>query len=298
MVRLRALAPWETGLVKVARGCYAYIQTGGLNISNAGLIVGTEGCLVVDALYVRPMTRAFQRAIRRTTDSPVRRVVCTHHHADHTLGLIWFGQNVEVIAHENMDAEMRRAGLDLGHYREVNPEFAADLRGLTQRFPSVTFEGRMTLQLGARRVELLHLGHGHTRGDVLVYLPDEEVLYTGDVCFNFVTPATFDANIGNWISVLERIRAMRVRTIVPGHGPVGDRRVLDEMLGYFTLVRREARRRFDAGMTARRAAADIPLGDYARWQKPDRIEQTVLKLYQEFRGHAGRGISLQAARGG
>jgi len=79
---------------------------------------------------------------------------------------------------------------------------------------------------------------------------------------------------------------------------VGDRRALEETLGYLELVRREARRRFRDGVSARRAARDIPLGTYAGWQKPDRIEQAVMKLYNEFRSRAEKGISLHAARGG
>jgi hypothetical protein len=91
---------------------------------------------------------------------------------------------------------------------------------------------------------------------------------------------------------------MKVKTLVPGHGPVGNRQTLKDMLGYLKLVRREARKRFRAGMSARRAAADIRLGEYADWQKPDRLLPTVVKLYQEFRGKPGRGLSLRAARGG
>lgn len=298
MPRLRPVSAWGTGLVDVGGGCFAYIQSGGLNVSNAGLITGSDSCMAVDALYVRSMTRAFQRAIRRVTRKPLRRIVCSHHHADHTLGLAWFPPGSDVIAHKLMRAEMLRAGLDLAHYQEVNPEYAAELRGLEQRLPNTTFEGSMTIDLGGRSVELLHFGHAHTRGDVLVHVPDQRLLYTGDVCFNFVTPATFDANIGNWIRVAKRILTMRVRTIVPGHGPVCDKRALREMVGYFERVRRETRKRFRAGMTARRAAADIRLGAYENWLKPDRLLQTVMKLYEEFRGRPGRRLSLRAARGG
>ena len=78
---------WKTGLQRMAPGVYAYIQAGGLNVSNAGLVVGDDEALVVDALYVRPMTQAFQESIRKATRKPVRKIACTHHHADHTLGL-------------------------------------------------------------------------------------------------------------------------------------------------------------------------------------------------------------------
>ena len=290
---------WKTELREVGDGCFAYVQAGGgLNVSNAGLLVGPDDAVAIDALYVQHMTRAFQRQIRRVTRKPLRRVVSTHHHADHTLGLAWFPPDVSIIAHANQRREMQRAGLDLAHFREVNPEFADELVDVPQRFATTVFERSLTLYLGDRLVQLIHPGHAHSKGDTLIYVPDARVLYTGDVCFNQVTPATFDGNIGNWIRVARRIRKMDLTTIVPGHGPVGDRGTMDDLLGYFTHVRREAKRRFDHGMTPKRAARDIPLKEYQGWIKPDRVEQTVRKLYQEFRGDPGKPLSLRAARGG
>ncbi|MDA0999611.1 MAG: MBL fold metallo-hydrolase [bacterium] len=294
----KVLTKWKTGLVKVAPGCWAYIQGGGLNVSNAGLIAGADAALAVDALYVRPMTQAFRRAIAKAVKKPLRHIVCTHHHADHTLGLAWFPKEIPVIASETMRAHMIASGLDLAHFRKVNPEFAKELRGLKQRFPDTTYEKAMTLHLGGRAVQLRHPGHAHSPGDTILYVPDAQVLYTGDICFNFVTPATFNADIGGWIRIARDLLKLKIRHIIPGHGPVTDRRGLEETLGYLEKIRREARKRFQAGMPARRAAKEIPLGGYADWMKPDRVEQAVLKLYNEFRGKAGETISLDQARGG
>ena len=292
-------AGWRTELTEVGDGCFAYIQAGGgLNVSNAGLLVGPDDAVAIDALYVQHMTRAFRRQIRRVTRQPLRRVVSTHHHADHTLGLAWLPDGINIIAHTNQRREMQRAGLDLAHYREVNPEFADELVDVPQRFATTVYEGELTLHLGDRPVQVIHPGYAHTKGDSLVYVPDAKVLYTGDVCFNRVTPATFDGNIGNWIRVARRILQMEIETVVPGHGPVGDRSAIEDLLGYFTHFRREARRRYRDGVPPERAARDIPLREYANWIKPDRVEQTVRKLYQEFRGDPARPLSLRAARGG
>lgn len=300
MARMRKVRQsWDVGLTEIGDGCYAYIQGGGLNVSNAGLVVGPDTGVVIDTLYVRPMTEAFQRAIRRVTRKPVGQIVCTHHHADHTLGLNWFAKDIPIIAHRDMRARMIESGLDLAHYRRVNPEYREHLKGLKQRFPTVTYDRAMTLHQGERLIELHNLGHNHSKGDTLVYLPKEKILYSGDFCFNFVTPATFDAHIGNWIRTARHIlKTFPIKTIVPGHGPVGDRRILEEVVGYLSLVQREAKKRHRAGMSARRAAQDIPLGDYQDWMKPDRVEQAVMKLYNEFRGQAEKSISLDAARGG
>ncbi len=96
----RVKKSWKTGLIDIGHDCYAYIQSGGLNVSNAGLVVGLDSCLVIDTLYIKPMTQAFQRSIRKVTKKPVGQIVCTHHHADHTLGLNWFPRDIPVIAHE------------------------------------------------------------------------------------------------------------------------------------------------------------------------------------------------------
>ncbi len=290
---------WKTGLQRMAPGVYAYIQAGGLNVSNAGLVVGDDEALVVDALYVRPMTQAFQESIRKATRKPVRKIVCTHHHADHTLGLTWFDKDIPIIAHRYMRERMVETGLDLAHYRGVNPEHAGELKNLKQRFPTIAYEGGMTLRLGKRVVELHHLGHAHSKGDTVVYLPKERVLFTGDICFHFVTPATFDGHISGWIRIAEKIlKTFSIERVVPGHGPPGDKGALQETLGYLRLVRREAKKRFEKGMPPMRAAREIPLGRYADWMKPDRVEQAVMKLYNEFKGRGGQGISLHDARGG
>ncbi len=290
---------WQTGLINMGKGCYGYIQTGGLNISNAGLVVGTESCLVIDTLYVKPMAQTFQRAIRRVTKKPIGQIVYTHHHADHTLGSNFFPKKIPIIAHRYMRERMEETGLDLAHYRHVNPEYAEHLKNLTHRYPTYIYEGSMTLDLGGIKAELHHLGHGHSKGDTIVYIPTTRVLYSGDCCFNFVTPATFDADIGNWIRTTQRIlKIFNFKAVVPGHGPIGDRRAVEEMLGYLKLVRREAKKRFNQGMAARRAAKDIPLGPYRNWMKPDRVEQAVMKLFNEFKGARNKVISLDAAHGG
>ena len=133
----------------------------------------------------------------------------------------------------------------------------------------------------------------------MVYLPKEKILYSGDFCFNFVTPATFDAHIGNWINKARLVlKTFPLKIVVPGHGPVSDRRVIEDMVDYLSLVQRGAKKHFKAGTPAKRAAKEIKLGVYGEWMKPDRVEQAVMKLYNEFRGKGDKGISLDDAKGG
>ena len=290
---------WKTGLISIGSDCYAYIQTGGLNVSNAGLVVGPESYLVIDTLFVKPMTEAFKQSIRKVTDKPLNSIICTHHHADHTLGLAWFPRDIPIIAHEHMRERMIESGLDREHFCKVNPEYAKYLNKVTQFFPTHIYNGSMILYLGNRRIELHNMGHTHSKGDTMVYLPEEKILFSGDFCFNFVTPATFDAHIGNWINKARKIlKTFQIDIIVPGHGPVGDRAILEDMIGYLSLVKSQSKKMYKEGIKAQEAAKEINLGIYRDWIKPDRVEQAVMKLYNEFQGKGDKSISLELAKGG
>jgi len=134
-------------------------------------------------------------------------------------------------------------------------------------------------------VRLLHFGTGHTRGDVLVHLPEQRVLFAGDVAFFNVTPLAFEGHIGNWIAVCRRVLAIDdVDLIVPGHGPAGTTNDLRAMLGYLELVRESASRAFDAGASVEEAERAIDLGTYADWNEPERLAANVARVYQELRG--------------
>ena len=92
------------------------------------IVLGPDSYLVIDTLFVKPMTEAFKSSILKVTDKPLNSIICTHHHADHTLGLAWFSRDIPVIAHEHMRERMIHPGLDLGHFRQVNPEYAKYLK--------------------------------------------------------------------------------------------------------------------------------------------------------------------------
>jgi len=280
---MTAPTTWKTGLIEVADGAFAYVQaTGGLCISNAGLIVGEEAAVAVDALFTPSMTRDFQAQIRRVTSKPVRYLINTHHHIDHTLGNALFPE-ASVVSQVRARQEMQRVGIPTERLRPLVPHFMAEIEGAALRLPDATFHQQMDLHLGDREVQLLHFGTGHTLGDVLVYLPTERLLFAGDVAFHYVTPVAFEGHISKWIRVADRVAAMAVDVIVPGHGPVGGRGDLRLMRDYLALVRRQARRAFAAGRSEEEAARSLRLGAYATWAEPERALLNVQRLYQEFR---------------
>ena len=181
-------------------------------------------------------------------------------------------------------AEMVRNAEDFGpagaFMREAFGGF--DFEGITLTPPTETFEGEQTRMVGDKAVHLLEVGPAHTRGDVIVHVPDDGVVYTGDILFIEGHPIIWAGPIGNWIRACERICEMQPEVVVPGHGPLTDISGVRSMGDYLAMLEREARLRFDAGMPVDEAARDIALDDYASWGDAERIAVNLNTLYREF----------------
>ena len=131
-------------------------------------------------------------------------------------------------------------------------------------------------------MELIEVGPAHTRGDVLVHVPSDRTVFTGDILFIGGHPIIWEGPIGNWVGACDALLAMDLETVVPGHGPVTDHAGVRSLRDYLVYIEREARARFDAGMPAREAARDISLEDYDSWGDAERIAVNVSTLYREF----------------
>jgi len=262
--------------------------TGAFCVANAGIIAGgATGTTVVDALFTPSMTRTLIDEVKRVSMSRIARLVSTHHHVDHTLGNALFPRDTEILAHARAKAEMERVGLGVLRIIErMAPRFQGQLEGIEERLPDATFDGEaLEIEAGGRRARLLHFGTAHTRGDVMVHLPEEKILFLGDVGFFNVTPMAFEGHMGNWIRTCDRVlEEIDAEVLVPGHGPLGTKDDLRSFREYLRLVYDESRRAFDAGATEREATASIELGAYAEWGEPERLSINVARCFQEFRG--------------
>ncbi len=287
--RRTGIPSWPTEFKEVADGIFAYIQAGGpgisnLNISNAGLIAAPDTNVAVDALWAPPMTRDFMANIRRTNKNPIDHLLITHHHGDHTYGAAAF-RPAEIVAHRRCREVLSTMPLpDPERMRQAGSPYAGDFVGLELALPSLTYETEMTLYAGDREIQLLYCGPAHTVDDTLVYLPREKVLFAGDIAFYYVTPLAFQGHISGWIKAIDRIAGMDVEVIVPGHGPIGGKAELREVRDYMALVRREARRCFEAGLDETQAALEIRLGWFDKWVEPERLVHNVMRFYTELRG--------------
>ena len=283
-------------LRQVARDVYACLQPDrGLGWSNSGL-VNRGGGLVVDTFWDLPHTRRLIDTYARVCPERARRVVNTHHNGDHCWGNQLFAGS-EIIGHRLCAAyfgkespQTMQAVRDGGGFG--NPalaEFARalgeyDFSGIELTPPTTLIEERLDLDLDGIAVELLYVGPAHTAGDVIVHLPAERVVFTGDVLFRLCTPIGWEGSFAKWIAALERIEALAPEFVVPGHGPLCGVEGPREMRAYLEYVRGESKRLFDAEVPAAEAARRIDLGPYAEWTEPERIVFSVERAYREFRG--------------
>ncbi len=161
---------------------------------------------------------------------------------------------------------------------------AFDFDNINQTFPTTTFQGEKTVSVGDKTVRLVEVGPAHTRGDVLVHVPQDKTVFTGDILFIEGHPIIWAGPVGNWIDACDRILAMDVDTVVPGHGPITDERGVTALRDYLDYIDREARTRYDAGMDSFEAARDINLDDFSSWGDAERIAVNVAALYREYSG--------------
>lgn len=288
---------YEKGLHAIGDGCWAWLQPdGSWGWSNAGLVTDGEASLLVDTLFDLRLTEAMLSAMRDA--SPATRVidtvVNTHANGDHCYGNALVRDATIVASRasaEEMDevppaliAQLLENADQLGpagaFFRHVFGNF--DFAGIESVKPNRTFEGEIALQVGDKEVRVFEVGPAHTRGDVLVHSVSDRTVFTGDILFIDGTPIMWAGPVDNWIRACERIEAMDVDVVVPGHGPIVGPEGARAVREYLAYVRDEARVRFEAGLSAADAARDISLGDYSAWGDAERIAVNVDTLYREF----------------
>ena len=288
---------WKSGLQEVAPNVFAYIHSGvGWDICNSGFIVGDDGVLVIDAMMVASQVRLYMEEIRKVTDKPIRYVVNTHHHVDHSFGNQFY-LPAEIVSHRGCREALITRGADVGMLSERYPHYRDDWAEARLTPASITYEDKMIVHLGGKVIELLHPGPAHTYGDTLVYLPEDKVLFTGDVAFHYLTPLARDGHISNWIKVANGIlNHLNATTLIPGHGPVSGKEVVSATLKYLRLVKRTSRSHFQRGASVEDTSRAVLLGEYADWVEPERVMVNVQRLYQEFRGELPKARAMASDR--
>lgn len=292
--------PYTCGLTDLGTGSYAWLQPdGGWGWSNAGLICDGDESLLVDTLFDTRLTEDMLRAMRDAEPAAagnIGTVVNTHSNGDHCNGnscvpkatIIASNAAIAEMAHESpaMMAGLIEQAPNMGELGEffLHCFGSFDFAGVDRRMPDVGFDGKMDMTVGDKAVQLRQTAPAHTAGDVLVYVPEDRTVFTGDILFIEGHPIIWAGPVANWIAACDEMLAMDIETVVPGHGPITDKRGVRAVREYLVYIDSQARPRFDAGMTPLEAALDIDFSDYDSWGDGERIAVNVSTLFKHYAG--------------
>jgi len=288
-------APPQTAykFTQIVPGIYSAIGTGTMNVgSNSAVIVNRDEVMIVDSHISPESGRAMLQELKTITDKPVRFLINTHFHYDHTNGNQAFPPGVDIIGHEFTRRKLTGDVLEKGMFAEllkglpkqiddlktraasetdpavkarlsqqvpVQTAFAASLKDLKVTPPNVTLVDRMTLFRGDREIRLLYLGHGHTGGDIVVYLPKEKVLCTGDLLVHDVANL-IDGYVNEWPDALEKLKPIDFVDVIPGHGdPFKGKERIDWFQAYLRDLWTQGRTLHDQNIAAADAARRIDM---------------------------------------
>lgn len=288
--------------VRLADGVYALVsnKTG---VDNSGFVVGERGVLVVDAHINAEMARQIQDAVQAVTDKPILYLINTNYHGDHTFGNYAFPAETRIVAHRATAQRMRDF--------EAEKEFLlatvdgdrsvyADAR---LRLPDLVFDDSLSLDLGGRTVELHHFGPGNTPGDAVVYVPEAQVAWTGNLVLGVGLPFLLEGGAARYLRTIERFAdELEVRTIVPGHGPLASGEVLAAYRRYLAGLDARVTELGRSGGSLADALAAFPLPDGYLPEGIDDPTRAFLEGLHQFNVwrvlEEGRGAASLRARAG
>ena len=271
----------EPAVEEVSDGVFAYLQLHGQwGLNNAAFITAGDSVTLVDTCFTERRSRALAEAVRKTAgDRPVRTLINTHHHGDHTHGNYIFGPGVTIVGHEKCREEVIATGLGT---QALWPD--VDWGEIVVTPPTVTFDERLTLYAGDLELQLIYVGPAHTTNDILVWLPERRTLIAGDVVFNGTTPFCVFGSLAGSLRALDTIRALAPERIVPGHGPVCGVEALDGIESYLRFVEETARKGHEAGVTPLDLARQTDLGPHAALHDSERFVANLHRAYSELNG--------------
>jgi cyclase len=302
-------------LTKLADGIYARIASPDSNaVGNSGVVVLDHSVLVFDTHFTPEAGEALLAGIRAITPKPVRFVVNSHWHADHTHGNQVFA-DAQIISSANARRDILE--LDLPSFtrtgtiaqtqitklrQEMSKETApAQIQRLREQIksreeylqtasrlkitaPVVAIDDSLTIQDGKQEVRLLYLGTGHTDGDIVLLLPTQKIAFVGDLFFNNAIPNVQDASVLQWMKTLEEVLKLSTDKFIPGHGPVGAKKDVESFLHYLEELKALVQPYVDRGDGMDQALNDIQMpAKYSSWQFPNFFQSNVQKMFAELK---------------
>ncbi len=283
-------------------------------VSNAGFVVLEHSVLVFDTHFTPEAGQALLNAIRSVTPKPIRYVVNSHAHADHTHGNQAFpdaqligstAARREVLEGDLpslnrtisvAQAQVERLRRDMAKTKDpdllqrlreqikTRDEYIQTMSKLKIGAPSVTLDDSLKILDGKQEVRILYLGKGHTDGDVVMLLPAQKIVFVGDLFFNEAIPNVQDASILSWMKTLEEVLKLDAEKFVPGHGTVGTKKDIQNFLGYFESLQSLVKESVDRGDGLDQAVRDIAVPEkYSKYRFQNFFPSNVQKMYAELK---------------
>jgi len=275
----------EQVVAEVDRNVFA-ITNGSIVNSNTTFIVSHEGVLVIDTRPNEDEAIKVIKAVRYVTSKPIKFVINTHFHGDHVFGNQMFDGSAAIIAHKNVNLFLEgKSGEDhLTMFKNLGTPGLEDTKIM---LPNITYEKGLDIVFGGLKIELKHLGKGHTNSDTVIYIPEKKILITGDLVFNQKIPFAGHAFISEWIKRVESLEQMDAKIVIPGHGKVGDKTIISKMKQYLQDLKREVSESLKNGKSLEETKAEVTqnMGKYKTWQNFDNwLGGNIEKAYKEFSG--------------
>lgn len=293
MLWISSTASAEPKMVRVFENVYTLLHGAGMD-SNSTAIITKEGVIVVDTQVSPAEAKKLLSAIRERTDQPVRFVINTHFHGDYTFGNQVFRDTATIIAHKNL----RRSLGDKSGLNHLTAFKAFNLPGLDEvkiTVPNLVYEGSMELVLGGVRLQLLHLGQGHTDGDTAIFLPELRALIAGGLVYNQRIPYLGDAYIEDSIAFLSKLEELDAEIVIPGSGDIGGKPILIHMKHYLLTLRNNVQDQLEQKKTlqeTKNAVRPILKEKYPDWERQELVDGNIERAYREYSESAelrGRG---------
>ncbi len=286
-----------SGITELAAGVWVIPDRRVPLVPNVGIVVGGESALVVDVGMGPENGARVLRAAREVAGGRPLVVTTTHFHPEHAFGLQAFRGEARSLYNRSQLEDLRAKGeAYVGMFRTFGPNVAAALEGIELVEPDDVYDVSTELDLGGRTAQLLTRGVAHTRGDQVVLLPEERILFTGDLVesrifpiYPWFPPDDADVDGSRWIDVLRWLESLGPAHVVPGHGEIGDTGLIAAAREYHELLRDETFRQADAGADADAAVAALEPGireRYPDWEQPEWIVFGIRCFHAERR--AGR----------
>jgi phosphoglycerate dehydrogenase-like enzyme/glyoxylase-like metal-dependent hydrolase (beta-lactamase superfamily II) len=252
--------------------------------SNNIWVVFEDYVVVIDANFPKEAADVIA-AVKKTTDKPIRYVFDTHHHGDHAYGNAVFAkEGASIIAQANCAKLLRINGPKEFAEAGKPPQGRKDVADSSLKVPNVIFDDKLVLDDGKQRVEFLFMGHAHTAGDGVAYLPKQKILCTGDACVNGAFNFMGHSDSASWIRALEKMQQLDVKLICPGHGPLADKGLLEKQKHYFVELREQVAKGIEGDKSVEDVIKAVDLPWYKEWTGVTPTEPNITHVYSELTG--------------